>query len=399
MADTGLLNGLAGGLNNFTDTYFRAKQMQQTNDLQQAYLKQSGITQQEGLLKNNMQVNPQNQQVEYNDVGQQQKQLQQNQVQQEQDSADPNSDYAQSHRAATRAIIEKVVPGASNKIYPDTMSPTQFEGSGVGTYLKPMIEANAKVQAAKTGAEARTVVANINSDARVNTQGAKAGNQQNKAFTDMVGKINSFRGNKAVANSADALRAVGNAEELIHQYPDLNQMPQTQVALLGDELAKIAGGGAATEGGRKEVNSDTYASKWQQFKAKVGNEPTGADLGKFIQNNVQYLAGLKQANQKIVNSFRKDVYDSYEGQLNDDQKQKFQGKMHPELFQDQSGGQPQGLMQNAPQGQSSQGLLKSSNGAEMNSGAHPQDSAAVQWAKSNPQDPRAKRILQINEVQ
>lgn len=391
-SDLAVAGGIGQGLMSFANSYAQAKQQKTQNALNQQQADRAEGDYQAGLLSQGMQQNADGT-VGYTP----QKQAQVDtanklatQRQQEQSAMlDENSDESKATYQNIKARYDALPLGDSSTI-PQGKSGQWYKDFYETPHLADAEKMNNAIQVANANAKGKLDVANVNAGSRFgaasNRNDATNAKQSNKAFTDMTNSVENFRGNKAVGNAADALRAVGNAQELIKEYPDLNQMPQAQVGQLGEELAKIAGGGSASEGGRKEVNTSTYASQFQNFMSKAGNQPTGAQLGDFIQNNSKYLDGLKQANQQIVNGYRKNKYLSYEDQLTDSQKQKFQTQMHPELFQDQNNQAPQ-------QGQ---GLL----GGSASSGqAHPQDIKAIAWAKANPKDPMSIQILKVNGIQ
>ncbi len=138
---------------------------------------------------------------------------------------------------------------------------------------------------------------------------------QDKLYTEMVNKIETPRGNQKVQQAQKALLSIGNAQELIDMYPDPNKMPAQQVNLLNQELAKVASGGVGSEHGQSSLEANTFNQKWQSFLSKSGNEPTGAELGAFIGENKAYLGGLQKVNERVVNDYRKHIFNSYKNRL------------------------------------------------------------------------------------
>lgn len=224
----------------------------------------------------------------------------------------------------------------------------------------------------------------------------KASDQEEKTYTEMVGKINNPGRNRAVQTAQLNLLNIANANELISQYPDLNQMPPQKVALLNAELAKISSGGVGSEHGQEALAANTIAEKFAKFKSEIGGEPNGAQVGAFIQQNKDYLTGLQKVSQAKVDSYSKEMYGSYKHRLSPELQTRFETE-HADLF---GGQQPQ---PNAPVAQSS-GFVGTAN-AGTGGGApapHAQDATALKWANENRLSPdpttagMAMKILQVN---
>lgn len=152
-----------------------------------------------------------------------------------------------------------------------------------------------------------------------------------KVYSDLVTHVETPRGNQAVQQASNALRSVGVANELINQYPNPNEMPPDKVSLLNQEISKIASGGVGSEHGQKSLEANTFAEKWARFTQTIGNEPSGAQLGSFIQQNKDYLEGVAKVNQDVINKYQLNIYKGYKGRLTPEQDQGFQ-QDYPHLF-------------------------------------------------------------------
>ncbi len=147
------------------------------------------------------------------------------------------------------------------------------------------------------------------------------------AATKLAGDLQSNRGDKgAQMASANVLQA-DNALKLISLYPDLNKMPQQQLAQLNSEIAKIATGGVASEHAMGEMSADNLqarAAKWTSF---MSSNPTPAQQAGFIKENMKYLQDLRensasylknrrgaliQGNKSINEDDRADLYKQYD---------------------------------------------------------------------------------------
>lgn len=173
----------------------------------------------------------------------------------------------------------------------------------------------------------------------VDSRDKKNADASDKTYSEMIGKMETPRGNQSVQQAQNALRNIGNAEELMNMYPDLNKMPSQQVNLLYTELAKIASGGVGSEHGQKSLEANTFKQNFNNFLSKAENEPTGADLGAFLQQNKTYLQGLKSNNQKAVTDYKTKIYNGYKNRLTDDQQKQFKEE-YSDLFKPQETPKP-----------------------------------------------------------
>ena len=95
--------------------------------------------------------------------------------------------------------------------------------------------------------------------------------------------------------------------------------PAAQANLLTTEIAKVASGGVPGQYGQKEVEAKTLASNWADFEAKVGGNPTPAQLAGFIQNNIDYLQDMKGTNDGVIKNYEKSIYNSVRSSLTPEQ--------------------------------------------------------------------------------
>lgn len=146
----------------------------------------------------------------------------------------------------------------------------------------------------------------------------KAGAKQAKIYGDYLENRDKFRGDSAAQQANVNLTAVKNAKAIIAAYPDMNNMPQDQVNLLRTEIAKIAGGGSATQFGTQELGTPTFISGLQHVLSYGENDPKGAQLGAFLKNNINYLNDLEKNNQQIVDQRHLNRFKSTETQLTDE---------------------------------------------------------------------------------
>ncbi len=216
-----------------------------------------------------------------------------------------------------------------------------------------------------------------------------------KTYSELVLKVETPRGRPDVQNAQKNLLAIGNAKELLSQYPDLNQMPVQQANLLNAELSKISSGGVGSEHGQKSLEASTLASNWQSLKARVGGEPTPAELGGFLKENAKYLDGLEGVANDTVAKYQKAIYGAYKSRLTPEEDAAFKQE-YAHIFKEK--GQPQAAPQVGGDGMA----LGAPAGGKIELPAHPQDNVAVKWANENrlSKDPakadKALKILQAN---
>lgn len=303
--------------------------------------------------------------------------LQQKQLGTQADDNDPQSAASQ----GAQKLFSLTHPGITGGM--SGMSKAQLDSASTSAdKLQDLLSttANKKMQIAADQDKAETKSGDTSVASGEPTKG------QLKAYTDLNQRIVQFRGNQQVQRAAMGVGSGKRALDLISLYPDPNQMPPDKANLLATEIAAMATGGVPTEAGAHNVAADTVASRWAQFVQKVGNEPTGAQLGAFIGQNKAYIQDMLGTNQSIVKDYQKTIYDGYKHRIGDSLDKEFHGN-HPDMFPgDQAG--PQQSQQQAPQQQApkQQGVVAAS--------THPQAQQAADWAKDHPSDPRAKVIIQ-----
>jgi hypothetical protein len=109
----------------------------------------------------------------------------------------------------------------------------------------------------------------------------------------------------------------------------LNDLTPQQDALLRAEVSKIATGGAATEASSNDIKANTLQSRAANFWQNVSGNPTGAQLGDFIQKNKDYLQHLNDVNHNYIDTKRQNILNDYKGQISDDKLADFQQRYLP----------------------------------------------------------------------
>jgi hypothetical protein len=214
----------------------------------------------------------------------------------------------------------------------------------------------------------------------------KKDTKQEQVYTDMNNKLTNPRGNTAVQQAAVGVASGKKAMDLINQYPDLNKMPSQQVALLAQEISKVASGGVGSEHGQRSLEANTVQSNWAKFTSEIDGEPTGAQLKGFIEQNKTYLGNMIKTNLDTIKDYQRQVYNGYKKRLSPDQDAQFRAD-NPDVFKEEE----LGANGTPPAGQGSPG--KSNSGGIKPAWEHPKADTAKAWALANPNDPRSAEIL------
>lgn len=146
----------------------------------------------------------------------------------------------------------------------------------------------------------RLAAAKQNLENRKMLLSAKGDEKQNTAIKDVQNMIESSRGARDVQSAKETTRLINNAQSLLAEYPDLNQMPKAQVALFAQELAKIAKGGVAGEAEVREIMPHSVASQIMSGLSTLQGDPNGAQLGEFLKTYQPYLETIKKNSEKLA---------------------------------------------------------------------------------------------------
>lgn len=132
---------------------------------------------------------------------------------------------------------------------------------------------------------------------------AQQAKQQGDMFVKANTDINQMRGNKALQNAQELQRLAANAKAITNmdQYrnnPDA--MPPGMIALLNDEVSKIAQGGVASQGTIEGISDPTLRASFSKLVQQVTNTPQGMGQGKFIANKMKYLDDLDAGANNLI---------------------------------------------------------------------------------------------------
>jgi hypothetical protein len=204
-------------------------------------------------------------------------------------------------------------------------------------------EADAKTQEASTGVKRAQ---DMHQD-HLSSKEDRSIKNQDDSYTKMTDNALKFKGNKALQNAYEGLRNSDAAMKIINSVKDPNDLNDTQYNLLTAEVAKIATGGAATEGATHDARASTGLSNAASFWQKVSGKPTPAQLGEFVLQNKEYLKSLNDVNHKYIDEYQMNNFDSYKNKVSKEQKDEYLSKFGPQARAKQAlAEKPQTVIQN-----------------------------------------------------
>ena len=145
----------------------------------------------------------------------------------------------------------------------------------------------------------------------------KKQNDYNNAKVKAEQDIQRAKSKGSTAKSYLAVAAADRFMDLLKKYPNFDDIPPEQVALLNSELATMAKGGnaAPSDSDRKEISVPTLAKGWAHYSEGIQNIPVGAGQGKFIENNLNYIKGLRNVAGNVISQSVTPIIDSYQNKL------------------------------------------------------------------------------------
>ena len=141
---------------------------------------------------------------------------------------------------------------------------------------------------------------------------------QDRALQQTKQMLESARGNPAAAQAEKDLYSVDKINSLYKLYPNIDKMPDAQVGLVAQEIAKVATGGVPPGHGIDAVKPNTPESRLQKFFGQLQNHPNGANLGAYLKELKKYGDTLHNDAQKVIQDKYGRVIESSKKQLGDD---------------------------------------------------------------------------------
>lgn len=239
------------------------------------------------------------------------------------DQEDPNSDVSKNAQTAFTAAF-KSMPEVAN------MDVSNFSASDLASASKN-VDVIAKLNEMKQAKQMQ-----------LEFQKGMLGNKQDQKMQANEVALNNrdinFRGNTAAQQAQQGILNADKALDIISKVPDPNNIPPQMVNLIAQEVSKIAAGGVGSEFGQKTVQAETLQSRWNEMMQRVNGQPTGADLGPFVNMYKDYLTGMKATNSAYMDKYYQDnLAGNMGGQISPDAIERYKAK-HPTAFPSASTG-------------------------------------------------------------
>ena len=79
-------------------------------------------------------------------------------------------------------------------------------------------------------------------------------------------------------------------------------MPETIMATLRPEIAKLVSGGVGSEAMSEHILEPSFNAKLQNWWAKAKGAPTSAQMGEFLKANLPYIQAVQKTSADYVRS-------------------------------------------------------------------------------------------------
>lgn len=224
------------------------------------------------------------------------------QISNEKEMHNPESDISRAYQSLAGDIASRF-----------NMDPTKFANvpaSGIEKLMPGIdriVQAQIRADYMKESLQSRT-------DAQKDKAEAKIANDQDKAYTQMRERMESFRGNRAAQQAALDTYSANKAFALV-QDKDPNTLTTQDLSILAKELAKIATGGVPTEHGVKSLMPSNLRTKFAELQNFILSSPTDAQAGDYIRRNMEYLKGMNEEADKVVKTFRTNIAAGYKNRV------------------------------------------------------------------------------------
>jgi hypothetical protein len=213
---------------------------------------------------------------------------------------------------AAQDIYEKTT-GHSGKGLPAVVIMKLLPEAAAAIYKQSQIINNQEVLKIKQGQlginQDKADTAQQNADTNKAKSEANIANSGSKNYIRVTKELETIGRDKAVQQAGMDILSARKANAIFRQYPNLDNLPNDMTHVLTSEIAKIAQGGAPTQESMRALDNPTLKAKMAKWIGIVNNEPTSANLGAFLKNYKEYLAGMqKEAEGTITDRYNR-IYD------------------------------------------------------------------------------------------
>lgn len=226
----------------------------------------------------------------------------------DQEKNDPNSSASASMREFAKPMMAKL----GIKL-PDNVSFAQMEK------ISPLM---VKMFDAKEATDARRDLLKDRALDRAASRGQKTNEKEEKAYSELRTKAETFRGNPAAQQASRDTLSASKALALV-KTKDPNKLTTQDLNLLAGELAKIATGGVPTEHGIQALMPNNLNTKFAELQNFILSKPSDARAAEYIKRNMHYLDDMSKTAQKVLDSYHNNMYKGYKGRISSDHQKEF----------------------------------------------------------------------------
>lgn len=143
---------------------------------------------------------------------------------------------------------------------------------------------------------------------------------QTTRFNQTVQQLEQMRGSPAVSQAEKDIYASQKANSLVNSMGgDPNKLNPQQVALLVNEVGKIASGGQSSQSELNVLRPDTLRGEMAGVWQKLSNAPSPANAGAFVKQYQNYANTITNDAKKVVKDRYGRIINSRASQFNPDQ--------------------------------------------------------------------------------
>jgi len=194
------------------------------------------------------------------------------------------------------------------------MMPKGDFSNSTATDLKASLPMLEKMYNVEQNRLSRQDTLNANQGAKAEKQNEKQKQDQDKAYSDMRKDLETFRGNRPVQQAALDTYSAQKALALVKDK-DPNTLTTQDLALLNNEIAKIATGGIPGEHGVQALMPNTLKTKAAEMQSFIMSKPSDAEAGEFVKKNLNYLQGMVNESNKNVRAYRSNLMKGYKNRV------------------------------------------------------------------------------------
>ncbi len=202
--------------------------------------------------------------------------------------------------------------------FPDGMSADQAYKMGELVKTKAIDEENRMIRKSQLGisfqANDRAKEANDRAKEAADRDAEKFSYQKTKDSEAKYETLNKLARNpedKIAAQAKVGLGAAEKAREVLSLKTDPNDMSHDEVSKLQEKMAAVSTMGNMTNDVRHSNAYSSYTSNWQKFLSEFHGQPTGAQLGEFIKQNIKYLEVMEDTNRKNYSNYLNGLVHQY----------------------------------------------------------------------------------------